>query len=302
MQYKQWLDEWLNTIVKPLRKLRTYQSYCEIANQHLIPNLGEYEMDFLSASVLQNFTAQITTKYSANTVNAIITVLKSSLQLAETTGITQRQYSGSIQYPKREEKQIECFSAAEQRKIEQFIIGKKKIKLYGVLLCLYTGIRIGELLALEWKDVDLPRGLITVSKTCHDSWEDGKYKKIIATPKTRSSIRVIPVPRRIIPYLREMKKKSCGAFVVSGNEGEGISIRSYQRTFELLLVHLKIRHKGFHSLRHTFATRAIECGMDVRTLSEILGHNNPTVTLKRYVHSLMEHKCAMMNKLAKNLE
>ena len=221
MQYKQWLDEWLNTIVKPLRKLRTYQSYCEIANQHLIPNLGEYEMDFLSASVLQNFTAQITTKYSANTVNAIITVLKSSLQLAETTGITQRQYSGSIQYPKREEKQIECFSAAEQRKIEQFIIGKKKIKLYGVLLCLYTGIRIGELLALEWKDVDLPRGLITVSKTCHDSWEDGKYKKIIATPKTRSSIRVIPVPRRIIPYLREMKKKSCGAFVVSGSEGEG---------------------------------------------------------------------------------
>lgn len=83
------------------------------------------------------------------------------------------------------------------------------------------------------------------------------------------------------------------------NNDKDISVRSYQRTFELLLKRLKIQHKGFHSLCHTFATRALECGMDVKTLSEILGYKNPKVTLNRYVHSLMEHKQEMMNKLGK---
>ena len=84
-------------------------------------------------------------------------------------------------------------------------------------------------------------------------------------------------------------------------DGNAVSVRSYQRSFELLLKKLHIAHRGFHSLRHTFATRALECGMDVRTLSEILGHKNPTVTLNRYAHSLLEHKAAMMNRLGKLL-
>jgi integrase len=79
-------------------------------------------------------------------------------------------------------------------------------------------------------------------------------------------------------------------------------MRSYQRTFESLLIKLNIPHKGFHALRHTFATRALECGMDVKTLSEILGHKNPTITLNRYVHSLLEHKTEMMNRLGKLLQ
>lgn len=302
MQYKQWLNEWLSTTVKPLKKPRTYQRYSEIATRLLIPDLGEYEMELLTSTVLQNFTARITERYAANTVNGIITVLKNSLRRAQTTGLIQRQYSGSIQYPKHEERQVECFTLAEQRQIEQFIIGKKKTKLYGILLCLYTGLRIGELLALEWSDIDLANGIITVSKTCHDMWERGTYKKTLGAPKTRSSRRVIPIPKTVVPYLKETKKRSKSIYVISGSGGGEISIRSYQRTFELLLKALKIPHKGFHSLRHTFATRAVECGMDVKTLSEILGHNNPAVTLKRYVHSLMEHKCAMMNKLGRNLQ
>lgn len=302
MQYKQWLNEWLSTTVKPLKKLRTYQRYSDIATRLLIPNLGECEMELLTSSVLQNFTAHISEKYAANTVNGIITVLKNSLQRAETTGLIRRQYATCIQYPKYEEKKVECFSAIEQKQIEQFIIGKNKTKLYGIIICLYTGLRIGELLALEWSDIDLTKGLITISKTCHDSWNEGKYKKILDTPKTRSSCRFIPIPKTMIPYLKELKKQSKSEFVISGIDGREISIRSYQRTFELLLNNLKIPHKGFHSLRHTFATRAIECGVDVKTLSEILGHNNPAITLKRYVHSLMEHKQAMMNKIGKNLQ
>ena len=109
---------------------------------------------------------------------------------------------------------------------------------------------------------------------------------------------MIPLPKQLLPILKALKKRSVSPSVVSA-KGKPVSVRSYQRSFELLLKKSDIPHKGFHSLRHTFATRAIECGMDVKTLSEILGHKNPTVTLNRYAHSLMEHKQAMMNRLGK---
>ena len=98
-----------------------------------------------------------------------------------------------------------------------------------------------------------------------------------------------------------MKKNSNSEFVISGGKGKLLTVRSYQRSFELLQKRIGIERKGFHALRHTFATRAIECGMDIKSLSEILGHKNPNVTLNRYVHSLMDHKRAMMDKLGKRL-
>ena len=175
-------------------------------------------------------------------------------------------------------------------------IGSGRDKLFGIILCLYAGLRIGELLALTWADMDLRKGLISVTKSCHDS-KDGR---VVEEPKTLSSRRIIPLPKQLLPLLKGLKKRSTSPFVISSN-GKPVFVRSYQRTFELLLIKLRIPHKGFHSLRHTFATRALECGMDVKTLSEILGHKNPTVTLNRYAHSLMEHKADMMNRLGKLL-
>ena len=105
----------------------------------------------------------------------------------------------------------------------------------------------------------------------------------------------------MLAMLKSIKKRSKSEYVVA-NGPNPVCVRSYQRSFTLLLRKLKIPHKGFHALRHTFATRALECGMDVKTLSEILGHKNATVTLNRYVHSLMEHKQEMMNKVGKLLQ
>ena len=99
-----------------------------------------------------------------------------------------------------------------------------------------------------------------------------------------------------------MKQNSKSGYVVDGNTKDGAEVRSYQRTFERILKKLGIEHKGFHSLRHTFATRALECGMDVKTLSVTLGHKNPTITLKRYAHSMIEHRADMMNKIGKLLD
>ena len=204
-----------------------------------------------------------------------------------------------IKRPKTKEKDVSCFTLPQQKKIEQTVLTSKKPKLFGIVLCLYSGLRIGELLALEWSDIDFNKGTIAINKTCHDGRdENGKLCRIIDTPKTTSSKRTIPIPKQLLPLLKEHKKKSNSQYIVSSN-GHGITVRSYQRSFELLQKRLGIERKGFHSLRHTFATRALECGMDVKTLSEILGHKNATVTLNRYAHSMMEHKKEMMNKLGK---
>lgn len=302
MKYKNWLNEWLALYVKPTTKIRTYKKYQRQIELHIIPTLGEFELQDLTATVLQRFTVDLSEKgLSANTVNGIISVIKTSLRRAVLLGVTDKEFTMAIVRPKQREKKVACFSKEEQRKIEQFIFEKKNNKLFGVVLCLYSGLRIGELLALTWKDVDLQKGIIYVCKSCHDSWENGEYVKVIDTPKTDCSERVIPIPKQLLLRLKEYKKSASGNYVVESKKTHGAQIRSYQKSFELLLKRLKLSHKGFHSLRHTFATRALECGMDIKTLSEILGHKNPTITLKRYAHSMLEHKTEMMNRLGKLL-
>ncbi len=299
MKYKEWLNEWLQSTVKPTVKDRTYEKYGRIVRKQILPKLGEYELQDLSALVLQAYSAELCSKYSANSVVGVITVIRSSLDRACKIGLIDRHYADCMAYPKHSGKQVECFSVVEQKQIENYIEKRNNDKLFGIILCLYTGLRIGELLALKWSDIDFDKGLLSVTKTCYDTWENGKYVKMFDTPKTAKSMRIIPIPKQLLPRLKAIKKRCKSETVISSKSVEQISIRSYQRTFELLLKRLKISHKGFHALRHTFATRAIECGMDVKTLSEILGHKNPTITLNRYTHSLLEHKTAMMNKLGK---
>lgn len=300
MLYKEWLSEWLAVCVRPTAKARTYEKYERICRKYLAPKLGEYEIEMLSAGVLQRFVAGRVAALSPNTVNVIISVLKKSLKQAVLYSVAERQYSDGVIRPKPEENQVECFTKDEQKKIEEYILQSKKRKLVGILLCLYSGLRIGELMALTWENIDFTDGLLSVTKSCHDGWGESGYIKIMETPKTSNSIRLIPLPKQLIGVLKKAKREVGGKYVVGGNSL--ISVRSYQRTFESVLKKLQIRHRGFHALRHTFATRALECGMDVKTLSEILGHKNPTVTLNRYAHSLMDHKHLMMNRLGKLLQ
>lgn len=301
MKYKDRITQWLHFYVRPTVKQRTFEHYEGVARRQHIPCLGGYELDALRPAVLQAFTAGLCGRYAANTVGGIISVLKSSLKAAQRTGGTDREYTDSIRMPKPREKEVSCFSVAEQKKIERCVFGSGKDRLCGIVLCLYTGLRVGELMALQWADIDLQKGMLSVTKTCRDRWQGGRYVRLLDTPKTASSKRKIPVPKQLLPYLKAVKQRSRGSFVISGKGGADVSLRSYQKTFERLLDRENIRHKGFHALRHTFATRALECGMDVKTLSEILGHQNAAITLNRYAHSLWEHKREMMNKLGKLL-
>lgn len=308
MQYNIWLNEWLENYVKPSSKRKTYLRYSEIVSGHILGALGNREMNELTPLLLQRFTSKLLRSgnirtgkgLSANSVNGIITVIQNSLKEACAVGYITEYTANKIKRPKVVEKKVTCFTSAEQKRIEQSILNGKKIKMFGVVLCLYTGLRIGELLALEWSDVDFQKGTISVTKTCYDGKDNnGKFSRITDAPKTVASQRVIPYPKQLSIFLKQIKNCRKSDYIISSGTEKTISIRAYQRSFELLLNKLNIPRKGFHALRHTFATRALECGMDVKTLSEILGHKNATVTLNRYVHSLMEHKKDMMNRVGK---
>lgn len=309
MKYKVWFEEWLTHYIRPSSKQRTFEQYSRAAQIHILPYLGDIELTDLTPFVLQKFITDLTTNgnnrtgkgLSPNFVKTILSVIQNSLKTAHLVGYLPEYSVNKIKRPKIIEKQVECFTIIqEQKKIEEAALFAKKDKYRGIILCLYTGLRIGELLALTWNDIDFDKNILSVTKTCHDGNENGKHVRIIDTPKTENSRRQIPLSKTLIKMLKDIKKKSKCEFVIADGE-KPVFIRSYQRTFELLLKKLKLPHKGFHSLRHTFATRALECGMDVKSLSEILGHKNAMITLNRYAHSLWEHKAEMMNKLSKML-
>lgn len=309
MLYKTWLVDWLTNYVMPSAKDKTYTRYADIVNHHLTPKLGDYEMEELTPIIVQRYITELMQSgnlrtgkgLSANSINSIITVIQGSIATAHILGLVPVYEMDKLKRPKANEKSIECFTPAEQKMLEKAVMDDRRVKMKGIIICLYTGLRIGELLALEWKDIDLIKAELTISKTCHDGKNrEGVYCRITDTPKTSHSARIIPIPKQLLPMLREMKKRSSSDLVITGKNGP-LAVRSYQRSFELLQNRLGIPRRGFHALRHTFATRAIECGMDIKSLSEILGHKNPTITLNRYVHSLMEHKKSMMDKLGRLL-
>lgn len=153
-----------------------------------------------------------------------------------------------------------------------------------VLLSLYTGLRVGEICGLQWKDIELKKEFLSVTKTVERiSLGNGKTKVVIEPPKTESSIRKVYIPSFIVVSLKEYKDKP-DKYILSG-KSKPTEPRALQYRFKRILNKTKIREMSFHSLRHTYATLCIERGMDIKTLSELLGHSDVKITLNTYVHS-----------------
>ncbi len=309
MTYTQLLEEWMTEKQAYRLKRRTYLGYSDIIRAHITPHLGELELSELTLSVIRTYQKELYEKgnckteqpLASNTVKNIMSIIKNSLSYARSKGLTDL-IPSDLTAPRFAEKPITAFSKSEQAKIEQEALRSKKSNHFGIILCLYTGLRLGELLALEWKDVNFKRATLTVNKTSgiiRD--ENGKYTFLVDKPKTLSSVRVIPLPKPILEGLKRIKAGTMSEFIISTRTGGRVSNRTYQTTFQRILKNAGVEYKSFHVLRHTFATRALEMGMDIKTLSELLGHKSPTITMNRYVHSMMETKQKMMNALAKRL-
>ena len=213
MKLKDWLPEWLEHYIKPSAKEKTIFYYTIIINRHLIPDIGDNELEELTPYFLQQYVTKLTNSgnlrtgegLAANTVNSIISVLQGALKQAFVLGMINEYTADKIKRPKAKEKQITCFTLEEQKKIEKAVMTDKRPKMFGVLLTLYTGLRIGELLALEWTDVDFCKGEINITKSCHDSKRQGKCCRVCEEPKTETSKRIVPIPKQLVPMMRDIK-------------------------------------------------------------------------------------------------
>mgnify|MGYP002563882289 FL=1 len=198
-------------------------------------------------------------------------------------------------------KEIYVFSAEEQSRIEKYCISNPGMYSAGILLCLYTGLRIGELCALKWHDIDLDEGTIRVRRTVQRlSDKSGRLTSLtVSEPKTPSSIRTVPMPECIVNVLRKLyTEQSERGYMFSSCADTPAEPRTFQYRYRKCLENAGVRYRSFHTLRHTFATRCISCGIDIKTLSEIMGHSSVRITLEYYCHTSMERKKEQVNRLS----
>lgn len=304
------LTEWLETYQKEHIKARTYSRYQGLISMHIVPTLGKRSISEIGRREIQEFLTQQKKdgnmrsgeKLSATSTNMMLSVLNLAFEYACDMEYIEENPCVRVRRTKAEAKKVEAFTVEEQRAIEAEIARSDDRRLHGILLCLYTGLRIGELLGLTWNDVDLDRGVIKITKTVYrEKDESGIWQLCVDTPKTKASDRVIPLPEYITNMLRQDYETAQTSYVVENKKGERMSIRSYQYIFEKLTKRAGVRKLNFHALRHTFATRAIECGMDIKTVADIMGHQNASITLNRYAHCMLDHKIEMMQKLPRVL-
>ena len=289
------IDEWL-VQKKLIVKESTYARYYSIVNVHIRPVLGNIKLSYLTYDKIVRFiniqTESRENKILTNrTIRDIVVVLKQILNYLE--------IYYKIISPKPEKKEISILKKEEQRKLEEYLMAHIKPNYLGIMLSLYAGLRIGEVCALHWKDIDLEERKIHINHTImriQDSDVAHKTKIIMSEPKTVQSKRTIPIPSCLLSILKKLK--SLDEDYVLTNTEHFIEPRTYYNHYLKVLRSLKIENHKYHTLRHTFATRCIELGFDPKTLCEILGHADIKITLSLYVHPSDDMKIKSMEKLS----
>lgn len=286
-------------------KLSTFSAYTLILENHIYPAFGGmYE---LNEEAVQNFALQkLNAGLSQKTVKDILIVLKMIMKFGVKQGYLEYK-EWDIKFPvESENRQLEVLSITNQKRIMNFIQTHFTFKNLGVYICLSTGLRIGEVCALTWGDIDADTGVIIVRRTIERIYIiDGEKKHtelIINTPKTKNSMREIPMTKELVKMIKPLKKIVNEKFYVLTNEEKPTEPRTYRNYYQRLMKSLNIPPLKFHGLRHSFATRCIESSCDYKTVSVILGHSNISTTLDLYVHPNMEQKKKCIDKMFKRLK
>lgn len=285
-------------------KQSTLSAYTLILENHILPEFGD-KMKLAETDVQEFTLRKLQSGLSQKTVKDILIVLKMIQKFGVKAGILPFA-EWDIKYPTEHKKQeLEVLSVTNQRRIMQYAKENFTFRNLGIYICLSTGMRIGEICALKWGDINLATEMISVNRTIERIYIIEKGMKhtelVIGTPKTKNSIRDIPMSRELLKIIRPLKKVMNDDFYVLTNEAKPTEPRTYRNYYKQLLKQLNIPNLKFHGLRHSFATRCIESQCDYKTVSVILGHANISTTLNLYVHPNMEQKKKCINKMFKCL-
>lgn len=296
---KELFHEWLS-IKENNVKPSTYVKYHHFIEKHFIPYFKNVKTIYLTGEIVQDFIYE-KSYLSEKTVHDMISLLIQIIKYGQSKNYIGYFDFNSIISPKSPNKELPVLKNSEFTKLVNYVQINFDIEKIGVLLSLFMGMRLGEICALQWGDVNFCDETIRVEKTIQRlqdlSHQSGKKTKIIIdVPKSQNSIREIPIPSFLLKLLKEHKANN-KVYILTGT-GHYIEPRAYQKKFKHYLEDAGIPDINFHALRHTFATRAIEQEFDIKSLSEILGHSSVKFTLERYVHPSSEHKKMNLEKLS----
>ena len=287
--------EWLEAVSVRVKK-STLSNYRMKAEKHVLPAFGNYICSELTTRMINSFIHnKLNLGLSVRYVSDILVMMKSVFRYAHKVYNIKNVFDGIIM-PKSFKADVKLLSDTELLKLKKHLVSKNDLTSIGILMSLLTGLRIGELCALKWEDIDLNKRMLTVNKTIQRiqcSGESPKTKLVITAPKSESSVRIIPIPQCLVQALLCFFNADENYFL-SGTD-KPIEPRTLQYRFAGILKTIGLPPVHFHSLRHSFSTNAIALGFDIKTLSELLGHSSVEITLNRYVHSSMERKRAYMD-------
>ena len=300
-KFSRYCDEWIK-INRNRVKVSTLVKYTTVLEKYIKPRLGILSPQTLNSAIISDFSNKLLEEdcLSVKTVRDILIVLHSILKY--TASQLQDAFPAiEIVYPKSSKKEMRVLSFEEQKRLMEYLLTDMDSCKFGILLALLTGLRIGEICALKWGDVSLDERIIRISATMQrlkDVEETGaaKTKVIIGAPKTDTSLRLIPLTSYAAEICARMVQTDPEAFVLTG-KNRYMEPRTLQYRLKRYTDECGLENVHFHTLRHTFATRCVEVGFEIKSLSEILGHSTTTVTLERYVHSSIELKRNNMDKL-----
>lgn len=300
-RFAYYCDEWFRLKSSRIRE-STRIKYGTILEKHIKPKLGGCFPPGISTGVIDEFTRELLFDdgLAVKTVHDILTMLHSVLKYTATL------FPGAfpvieINYPKESRKEMRVLSREEQSRFMNYLLSDTDSCKFGLLLALSTGVRIGELCALRWSDINIRERTIRVAATLqrlHDTDMQGEARTriVIGEPKSGTSARTIPMTNQLADLCRQMYPGNKEAYILTGTAGY-MEPRTLQYRIEKYTHACGLEGIHAHTLRHTFATRAVEVGFEIKSLSEVLGHSTTTITLERYVHSSMELKRLNMDKL-----
>lgn len=283
----------------------TETKYEYLMDKHIIPVLGDYNLSAITPFVLNDFMEQKLNNgnlkdksaLSQTYVRSMMIIILSALQYAVNEQMC-LSFATPIFKPTAEKKELKILSEKEYEKLENYLCNNLNETNLGIIISLYSGLRIGEICALKWEDIDLENKILYVKSTIARvrNEKTGGTVLILDKPKTKASVRKIPIHSNLLNLLKKAIAISSSPFVISTNS-QFVNPRTYEYRFHREFERCGIDPINYHALRHTFATRCISKGMDVKTLSEILGHANVSITLNTYVHSSMEMKLQQIEKI-----